>query len=140
MINKELSEDNLGEKQMNQNDEDEAFFQEIEEYIKEFHLDNGADEEIATMLGKIGSYWNRTNIQKKSWKNMIPFRRKMDELIEEYQLTKQMNNYEILRVLYGVLGKIIEIEENKRQLQKEVKYEMNNVNGKVVLRVTQHKE
>jgi hypothetical protein len=120
--------------------EDEEFFKEIEEYIKTFHLDNGANEETATMLGKMGSYWNRTNIQKKSWKNMIPFRRKLDELIEEFQITKQVNNYELLRVLYGVLGKIIEVEENKKQLQKELKYEMNNVDDDLVLRITKQKE
>ena len=124
---------------MIENDEDEEFFKEIEGYIKTFHLDNGADEETAAMLGRIGSYWNRTYIKKKRAMVMIPFRRKLDDVIEEYRLTSQIDNYEILKVLYGVLEKIIELEENKRQLQNEIKYKMGNIDGNLVVRITHHK-
>jgi hypothetical protein len=125
---------------MSCNDEDEEFFKEIEEYIKTLHLDNGADEETAAMLGKIGSYWNRAYIKKKRAMIMIPFRRNLDDVIEEFRLIKQIDNYEILKVLYSVIEKIIEVEENKRQLQKEFKYEISNVNGNLNLKITKHKE
>ena len=124
---------------MIENDEDEEFFKEIEGYIKTFHLDNGADEETAAMLGRIGSYWNRTYIKKKRAMVMIPFRRKLDDVIEEFRLTSQIDNYEILKVLYSVIEKIIEIEEKKRQLQNEIKYKMSNIDGNLVVRITHHK-
>lgn len=93
-------------------DEDEENLKDIFQEIKQYHLENGADESYAELLSLLEVYRIRTAGKKRDPHIVADIRTKLSKVIYDYDFDK--NKYEILQSLYRTLETVIGVIENEK--------------------------
>jgi len=80
---------------------DEPFMEEMLTYIRDFHIKNGCDEELAKILGFYNVYKLRTMHHKKDRITNIRISQELRKIMMKYK----KSNWELITALYRELGR-----------------------------------
>lgn len=105
---------------------DEDFLQEMQDYIKRFHKENGANDKIATLLANFNIYYCRSINDLNEGRFLRraciikEFKENLNSVINRFKEKNYITNYELMKILYDELTDIINEEEIRKEQEKNI--------------------